>query len=795
MASLSRRTRVGIGLLLPLLGGAALVPLAAAADADHLILTEMVVDWRDPSSQFGSKFIEIANPTGTEIDLSDVYLTDATTQPTNFYYNLVTGQDAGGGLGGDFHCRFPAGAVIAPGDTIVVSVVGSDQYQEAYGRLPDFELFEDSLAPDLVPEMVEIFPGSIGAGLGSGDANTPDLTYYGETVVLYRWDGVSDLVQDLDYVIWGTSTQFRVDKSGIAIDGPDGDETPSSYLPDTDILTQDPIGASAHTFAQSLMRISADEGTETLAGGNGATGHDETSENLGDTWQITALYGQDPPTEPAGWVASAPIVMATELNPLSPSEGMDVTATVTLAAYDDVAAVTFYYSIDGGAFVDVAGSDNGDDTWSGTFPGQPAETEVSWYLTATGSGGGIATCPAGAPTFLQTYTVTTTPEPGEGPVHLLLTEVCVFPSPNEFVEIYNPSQTDTVDLTDYYLTDAIYTPYDQVYWRIVQGNPSQSTIGGGAYDDFHARFPAGSFIAPRDTVTVALRGNDGFYGAFGVQPTFELNEDGTQADDIPDLLEVFPGSNAAGPPYDNPPGLSNSSEIVIIYYWDGTTDLVTDIDVFFWGDNSDARFSKTGEAMDGPDPDGTATPYQAETAVSQQSPYLLEHGAGESFQRGGGEGGEIAAGSNGVDGHDEMSENLPVTWQIALASPATPGDDEEETDEATGIGLHVRARTFLPTLGEAFPIRFFSRRNCETLVRIFNLEGRLVLTLFDSRFDGFPSVEPGDYTRRDWDGRDSEFELVPAGLYVILLSVIDLETGEEETKTAPAVVATRLSED
>ncbi|MBT7311097.1 hypothetical protein HN843_05000 [bacterium] len=72
------------------------------------------------------------------------------------------------------------------------------------------------------------------------------------------------------------------------------------------------------------------------------------------------------------------------------------------------------------------------------------------------------------------------------------------------------------------------------------------------------------------------------------------------------------------------------------------------------------------------------------------------------------------------------------------------------------------------------------------------MEGRVVRTMFDSRFDGAASVVEEDPTRRDWDGRNDRYEIMPAGMYIVHLSVVDKITGEQTTKTAPAVVATRL---
>ena len=53
----------------------------------------------------------------------------------------------------------------------------------------------------------------------------------------------------------------------------------------------------------------------------------------------------------------------------------------------------------------------------------------------------------------------------------------------ELVEIHNPNPF-AVDLSDYYLTDAIsYVSGEQLYWHIAEGDPTQATVGGGNYND------------------------------------------------------------------------------------------------------------------------------------------------------------------------------------------------------------------------------------------------------------------------------------------------------------------------
>ncbi len=259
-----------------------IVPTAAA-----LLLTEVVV------TPTGGEYVEIHNPTGASVDLSLYYLFDATFAPGgDFYYNIVTGADAGGGGFGDFHARFPDGASIAPGEFQTVSMAGSDDFFAIYGVLPTYELYEDGGSADGVPDMREALTGSINGQGGLSDS--------GEVAVLYFWDGDSDLVTDVDYALWGDKAE-AIDKTGVSLDGPDADSATSAYLDDTAIALQDVIAAGSHGGGNAFQRIDFTEGTETQTGGNGVGGNDETSENLSVTWS-----SDDAPTPnaapPSDWV-------------------------------------------------------------------------------------------------------------------------------------------------------------------------------------------------------------------------------------------------------------------------------------------------------------------------------------------------------------------------------------------------------------------------------------------------------------------------------------------------------------
>ncbi|MFB3101119.1 MAG: lamin tail domain-containing protein, partial [Gammaproteobacteria bacterium] len=96
--------------------------------------------------------------------------------------------------------------------------------------------------------------------------------------------------------------------------------------------------------------------------------------------------------------------------------------------------------------------------------------------------------------------------------HLLITEFAVDPSSStavgEFIEIFNPT-TETIDLTNYYLTDATFSGGGTFYYQIVEGGG-----GGGGFGDWHARFPTGATIAPGEFQTMSLPGSIDFMAQY-----------------------------------------------------------------------------------------------------------------------------------------------------------------------------------------------------------------------------------------------------------------------------------------
>ncbi len=332
---------------------------------NHILITEIVVQ---PTA---GEFVEILNNTDQTIDLSDYYLTDATFAGGGaYYYNIVTGNNAGGGSFSDFHARFPAGASIAPGEFQTIAMNGTD-FSTTYGQKPSYELFNTDAT---VPDMREALTGSIN---GQGG-----LTNAGEVVVLYYWNGQSDLVQDIDYVVWGDKAE-AVDKTGVSIDGPDADNTPSTYLNDTAIAQQISLSAAEpHSPGESSQRLDLVESGETAAGGNGIYGHDETSENL------PASFSSGSPNPGTGPVSNkGPVIANVVQDPQFPASSDVVAISADVTDDGQVVSVRLFSSFNAAPYDSAAMTAGAGDSYSAVIDSQTVGTAVSWFIKAEDDSG------------------------------------------------------------------------------------------------------------------------------------------------------------------------------------------------------------------------------------------------------------------------------------------------------------------------------------------------------------------------------------------------------------------------
>ncbi|TPW10238.1 MAG: hypothetical protein FD129_1967, partial [bacterium] len=124
--------------------------------------------------------------------------------------------------------------------------------------------------------------------------------------------------------------------------------------------------------------------------------------------------------------------------------------------------------------------------------------------------------------------------------------------------------------------------------------------------------------------------------------------------------------------------------------------------------------------------------------------------------------------------------SLTVTGSIGGTNSTTTTATISNPSEGE---LQLVNRTFIPTIGEVYPITLDVENGLWQFLRIYDLEGREVRVLLDKQSQGKESTT--------WDGRDEELQLVAAGTYIAHLETRD-ESGHIRSFTGPIVVARRL---
>ena len=101
--------------------------------------------------------------------------------------------------------------------------------------------------------------------------------------------------------------------------------------------------------------------------------------------------------------------------------------------------------------------------------------------------------------------------------------------------------------------------------------------------------------------------------------------------------------------------------------------------------------------------------------------------------------------------------------------------------------ITIPAKPFNPYAGETFPIEFASQSGDKAILRIYNAEGKLVFEPQNIIISGLTGI-----TRYDWDGRDKNNKLLPLGLYICFLEIIEIDSGHKKTAKAPIVIGAPL---
>jgi hypothetical protein len=235
--------------------------------------------------------------------------------------------------------------------------------------------------------------------------------------------------------------------------------------------------------------------------------------------------------------------------------------------------------------------------------------------------------------------------------HVLITEIASHGNTGEaeFVEIYNPT-TAAVDLSTYYLSD------DPDYWKLPSHTPQNATI---VLDDsdFLVRFPTNTSIASGTAIVIAVRGDD-FMSNNLVPPDFTIKTPITGAGEMVPVV-VTPGAQLER--------FTNEGEMLVLFQWDGSADLVRDVDFVVHGATTDSNnLPILKEPVDGPDDDAATSSYHKDALSFAQMPRdMLDN---ESYKRISAEGSETRTEGNGITGHDETTENFSATWMISTGT-------------------------------------------------------------------------------------------------------------------------------
>ena len=101
---------------------------------------------------------------------------------------------------------------------------------------------------------------------------------------------------------------------------------------------------------------------------------------------------------------------------------------------------------------------------------------------------------------------------------------------------------------------------------------------------------------------------------------------------------------------------------------------------------------------------------------------------------------------------------------------------------------------FNPWLQEKLTIEYGSlitvgAVSCKAIIRIYDVQGRLVATLVNKNMDDANQYGISTYI---WDGKDRNRTLLPIGVYYCHLEIIDRVKGDSETTIQPIVVAAEL---
>lgn len=226
--------------------------------------------------------------------------------------------------------------------------------------------------------------------------------------------------------------------------------------------------------------------------------------------------------------------------------------------------------------------------------------------------------------------------------HVVISEIVLQPSNAEYIKLYNPTN-NAIDLSNYYLTDGTDSSNQKYYYNL----PTGTNFWSGSGSDFIVRFPPGYSIEAQSEIIIAATTTAAYESYYSALPDLSVKDD---------LLNAIDGQNTKGI---GTAYLDNAAETLVLFYWDGSSATVKDVDYILWG-SLICAVDKSGVAG-----------YQNDTPVAEQT-CAPTHTDGFKLQRISDEGSEPSSGGNGITGHNETGENLDGTWQVVAVGNTKP---------------------------------------------------------------------------------------------------------------------------
>ncbi len=679
------------------------LPLLLAAQ-DHLLLTEVMIP---PDGDRQNGFIEIYNPSNAATDLSDYYLANYNT-----YYRLVEGVYSTNSI--HFLCRFPNMSLEAH-SALVVALDGA-AYDTVYSKKADLEIVASD---DQIPDMLTVQTGG-----------NPTLEFAKGMVILFYWDGSSDLVKDVDYLPWGISIfkSYWMDKTGVSIDGPDVGSDSSSYA--ADLATASQKAQQAGPDGKSLQRQGIAEADEIQSGGNGISGHNEASENWQSNFEArTPTPGAFSPVagDGTGTVTLSPdFVKADEQANLTLHFVGTAPYTITSVDVDVPEQISWAQSAGGlqlsgafaGATVTVAGqkitlsgmalTDQNSGDMAIMDAHMPAEGGDYEFGVFTAVDGGYLTPIASYPVLHVSKTLTIAEiQNNEAEYEGKQVEI-------EAVVSVGAGITRT-DRTDAYVQDKSgrginINDSKTGYTELVRGN--RLKITGTVHD----------YVGTKGDITTQIQ-------------NFTLQ--------VLDTAQAIPGVAKLS--------AAAAANIALEGTMVKTVGIIAEIVNNLGGGTNITINDGTGDL--------------ALRIWDTSGLDLSDYNVGDTIT------------VRGVIGSYKKSPQLIIAYQE---------DIEHFQFEGTPVTLNVENKPFVPQRDEAMNITFGAgSQNTYITLRIFDLAGRVVATLMDTKGAPFTNVIL-------WYGKDQLGEWVPVGTYICHLEVVNNETGKRVQKIAPIVVGTVL---